>query len=255
VPLIAVGGGAFLIPDKRPMDNMALSFQSPQEDEFALCILSLKSLYLGWVFPQNHERYDEYLTFQNVAANEITEWKNAFVWFLKRMTWQKQRRLILKSPTHTARTQLLLELFPNAQFVHVHRNPFAVFPSFKRTLEINIQYHQLQLLSGVNVDDWVLKQYRTMYDAFFEQRKLMPPDNFYEVCFEELEQDPLGELKKLYEALNLPDFAHVEATMRSYVGFITGYKKNDYPLLPQKLRELITRDWQPSFDEWGYTRV
>src|SRR5438132_3087767 len=31
---------AFLVPKRRPMDNVALSFEVPQEDEFAPCLMS-----------------------------------------------------------------------------------------------------------------------------------------------------------------------------------------------------------------------
>jgi hypothetical protein len=41
---------AKLLPDKRPMDNMALSFESPQEDEFAPLLITLLSSYLGVSF-------------------------------------------------------------------------------------------------------------------------------------------------------------------------------------------------------------
>ena len=43
---------ARLVPNKRPMDNMAMGFALPQEDEFAPCLTTLKSLYLGISFPK-----------------------------------------------------------------------------------------------------------------------------------------------------------------------------------------------------------
>ena len=38
-------------------------------------------------------------------------------------------RLLIKSPVHTGRVKLLLDLFPNAQFIYIHRNPYQVFKS------------------------------------------------------------------------------------------------------------------------------
>ncbi len=94
---------AWMVPKKRPMDEMALSFQVPQEDEFAPCLMSLRSLYLGISFPRSEDAYSRYLTFEGVPPDEIEEWKNALVWFLKKVTQKYQRPLILKSPPHTAR--------------------------------------------------------------------------------------------------------------------------------------------------------
>ena len=39
------------------------------------------------------------------------------------------KRLLLKSPVHTARVRILKRLFPDAQFVYIHRNPYDVFRS------------------------------------------------------------------------------------------------------------------------------
>jgi hypothetical protein len=36
---------------------------------------------------------------------------------------RRQRRLLLKSPCHTARVELLLAEFPDAQFIYLHRDP------------------------------------------------------------------------------------------------------------------------------------
>ena len=38
-------------------------------------------------------------------------------------TLKYNRSLLLKSPPHTARIRLLLEMFPNARFVHILRDP------------------------------------------------------------------------------------------------------------------------------------
>ena len=40
-----------------------------------------------------------------------------------------ERRLLLKSPVHTARIKILLQLYPDAQFVFIHRDPYTVFKS------------------------------------------------------------------------------------------------------------------------------
>ena len=112
---------AGFVPDKRPMDNVELNFQTPQEDEFAPCLMTLLSPYIGVAFPREEEVYERYLTFQEVSREETEEWKKAMLHMVKKLTLKYQRRLLLKSPTHTARIKLLLEVFPDARFVHIHR--------------------------------------------------------------------------------------------------------------------------------------
>ncbi len=55
-----------LLPDTRPMDNVALSFDAPQEDEFAPTLACFRSLYPGISFPRNVAHYERYLTFRGV---------------------------------------------------------------------------------------------------------------------------------------------------------------------------------------------
>lgn len=242
----------FLIPKRRPMDNIEWNMLSPQEDEFALCASTFKSPCMGWVFPHLRDHYDKYLTFQDVPQQEITQWQEALMRFLKKLTWKYGRPLVLKSPPHTCRIKLLLQIFPDAKFVHIHRNPFAVFPSSKRTFEICCELHRLQNPRLEDFDEWILRQYRQMYDVFFAERGLIPKANLHEVCYEELELNPMGEVRGIYEALNLPDFERVEPALRRYVDSLAGYKKNEFPELPAALRSQIATRWRPCFEEWGY---
>jgi omega-hydroxy-beta-dihydromenaquinone-9 sulfotransferase len=245
---------SFFMPKRRPMDNVEWSLRSPQEDEFALCVASLKSPCLGWLFPQCRAHYDRYLTFREVSEDEIEHWREAFLQFLQKLTWKYGRPLLLKSPPHTGRIRQLLTMFPQARFVHIHRDPYAVFPSSRRTFRVNSELNGLQRTREREdeFDDWILRQYRALYDAFFEERGLIPAGHYHEVGFEGLESDPIGEVGRIYEALDLPDFRHVEPELRRYVDSIAGYTKNTFPSLPADLRRRIANEWRPCFEEWGY---
>src|SRR4051812_15814689 len=91
----------YLLPKVRPMDNVAWSMASPQEDEFALCVASLMSPCMGWVFPGRRTHYDRYLTFRGVPEAEVQRWREVFLRFLRKLTWKYGRPLVLKSPPHT----------------------------------------------------------------------------------------------------------------------------------------------------------
>ncbi|MBC8355082.1 MAG: sulfotransferase [Planctomycetes bacterium] len=52
----------------------------------------------------------------------------------KKLTFKYDKPLVVKSPTHTGHVRLLLEMFPEAKFVHIHRNPFEVFSSTLKML-------------------------------------------------------------------------------------------------------------------------
>ena len=242
------------IPRHRPMDNMRMDLADPQEDEFALCAASLMSPCLGWIFPRQRRIFEKYLTFHEADKTELDEWRSAFLHFVRKVQWRNgARTLVLKSPQHTARVRLLLDLFPEARFVHIHRNPYAVFQSTCRTFRILHRWHSVQRTMPQNVEDWVLGQYRDMYDAFFQDKALIPCGRFHEIAFEDLEREPVVEMRKLYEALRLPDFDTVEPVLRKYVDSLTGYQKNQYTELTADLRSRVQEKWKRSFDAWGYT--
>jgi hypothetical protein len=207
---------------------------------------------MGWVFPRRREHYERYLTMRGVPAAEVALWKRAFQQFVRKLAWKLQAPLVLKSPPHTCRIKLLLELFPEARFVHIRRNPFDVFPSNRLTFESAFQLHRLQSIRPEEVDEWILRRYAQMYDAYFEERDLIPSGRLHEVRYEDLERDPMREVRAIYEALRLPDFSVVEQPLRQYVDSIAGYRKNSYAELPGALRERIAHEWRRTIDAWGY---
>ena len=182
---------------------------------------------------------------------ELAAWQAGLKWFLQKLTWKYRRPLVLKSPTHTCRIRLLLQLFPDARFIHVHRHPYAVFLSTRRRLRLVAEYYRLQRAEAED-DQTFIRRYANMYERFFAERPLIPAGRYAEVAFEDLRRDPLGQLRQMYAKLGLPDFAEVEAPLRQHAASLSAYRKNRYAELPETLRTRIGSAWRRSFDEWGY---
>lgn len=236
----------------RPMDNVQVTISSPGEDEFALGALSLRTPYLAWPFPRNEAYYNRYLTFQQVSQSEIDAWKQAFLLFMKKLTLKHQRRLILKSPTHTARIKLLLELFPRAQFVHIHRNPYVVYQSTTRLYSKALTTSYLQRPDQDTLAQGILARYQSMYDAFFAQKQLIPAGQFFEISYEDLEAKPAEQIENIYQALNIPGFLDFKPELRKYLDSIADYRKNVHETLSNEIKSKIATLWHRSFSEWGY---
>jgi hypothetical protein len=239
---------------RRPQDDVAMGIDAATEDEFALCAMTGLSPYMEWAFPRGKHDYNKYLTFRDVSEAEVARWRAALTRFLKKLTLKYGRPLVLKSPTHTARIRLLLETFPDARFVHIHRDPYAVFRSTKHLHKMVSPYFQFQAGGSFHSDDRILATYREMYDAFFQDRALIPDGRFCEVRYEELERDPLGAVRSVYETLDLPDFEAGRPALGRYVASIADYRKNRHADLPESLRSRIAEQWGGSFDAWGYER-
>lgn len=242
---------SLFVPKRRLGDNMAQHLSMPFEDEFALSAATLRSPYLSLSFPRHSEHYDRYLTLRSVPESELAEWKAGLTLFLQKLTWKYRRPLVLKSPTHTCRIRLLLELFPDARFVHIHRNPYRVFLSTRRRRALGSEYFRLQRSLGAE-DEMLIHRYVELYDRFFAERPLIPAGRYHEVACEDLERDPVGQLREIYAKLDLPDFGQVEQPVRQYLDSLAGFRATEYPELPAPLRSQIASAWRRSFEEWGY---
>ena len=196
-----------------------------QEDEVAPMVLTQLSPYMDWCFPRSRTGYARTLTFRrrrtpprspppppHTHTHTHTHphpppppppplRSDAFVWFLKALTLKYGRPLILKSPPHAAPGPAAARetsSFPDARFVHIRRDPYKVFISTVGLLKAVRPVFGFQLAPGAVDTDAVLDTYRTMYDAYFADRELVPPGQLIEIAYEDLDRDPLGQLRAIY---------------------------------------------------------
>jgi hypothetical protein len=225
-----------------------------QEDEVAYAVMTQLSPYMDWLFPRSLTGYERYLTFRDAEPADVAAWSAALVGFLKALTIAYGRPLILKSPPHTARMLLLLGLFPDARFVHIRRDPYAVFVSTLGLLRALRPVFRLQRGPRSIDVDTVLRIYATMYEAYFSDRALVPAGQLVEIAYEDLERDPIGQLRLLYEGLSLGDFEAVRPATEAYLASIAGYRKNRHAQIDDATRQRIAETWRPCFEAWGYRR-
>jgi hypothetical protein len=240
-----------MLPTRRPMDNMAVGYDRPQEDEFALCNLGVPSPYLRWTFPNRDCPWDHYLDLDGLSGDELRRWGEALTGFVRRIAYRDPRRLVLKSPTHTARVARLVELFPGAQFIHIVRDPFVVFPSTVHTWKKLWNAMGFQVPRFAGLEEYVLATFERMYRGFERARPMLNGATLYEVRYEDLIRDPVGEVRQMYARLGLGEFAAVEPRLREYLARNSDYRTNRFELDP-RLREAIGRRWRGYIERYGY---
>ena len=103
-------------------------------------------------------------------------------------------------------------------------------------------------------EDAVLRTYKSMYDAYFDDRDLIPPGRLVEVAYEDLDRDPLGQIRLIYEGLSLPDFEDARPAMEAYLATVSDYQKARHPKLDDATRAKVAQACARSFDAWGYAR-
>ena len=109
---------------------------------------------------------------------------------------------MLKSPTHTARVRTILEVFPDAKFIHIVRDPLVLFPSTVRLWKSLSEVQGFQILRDDAgwIERHVLDTFVRMYECFEQDRELVPPGRLIDVRYEDLVADPVGQMRDVYRA-------------------------------------------------------
>ena len=241
----------FLLPKQRPMDNMAAGWNHPQEDEFALCNLGVASPYTRIAFPNDPPEHLNTLNMERVPAKDYQKWCRAMERFVKMITFKQGRRVILKSPTHTGRIQVLSQLFPGAKFVHITRDPLSIFPSTRRLWKSLAEVQSLQVPCHDHLDEYIFEAFERMYRGFEEQRKELSADQLYELRYEDLVKNPIEEIRKIYSSLGLQGFDQVQPKLIEYMSKQKDYAPNKHELEPE-IESEIRRRWSGYFEKYGY---
>lgn len=100
---------------------------------------------------------------------------------------------------------------------------------------------QLQEVATYKIEALILSFYTRLMRRFLADRVLIPPEHLVELRCENLEEQPLDQMRRVYDRLGLPCLAQAEPGFRSYLDSVAGYKKNEH--------------WGFAFDEWGYQRL
>jgi hypothetical protein len=257
-----IGGGwlkrllAWLLPPQRPMDNMVWPIDAPQEEEVPLGKICAWSFYTQLTFPHHaQEFFERYVLLEGAPAHVVSELKACYLRILQIAALHAGgKRLVLKNPVNTARLRLLLTLFPDAKFVHIHRSPYEVFASTCNLHRRLLKYTTLQTVDMRDSAEAVLTLYEGMMRRLLADRTLIPSGNFAEIRFSDLERDPLGEMRRLYDELNLPGFRAAEPALRRHIAAQAGYRKNEFRLTPEE-RDRIAERWGFAFDAFGYCKL
>lgn len=242
----------WLMPSRRPMDGMENGWDKAQEDEFALCMVGQPSPYLTLGFPNRPPQDQDAYDLERMPPGARARWKRAFLQFLRQLTFRDPRRLVLKSPTHSCRIPTLLELFPDARFVLIVRDPCEVFPSTVSLWKTLYAAHGLQTPHFAGLEEYVFSTFTHFHDRLEEGRKLIPTGKFHVLRYEDLLLDPPGQMRRLYEELGLGDFEGVRAGVEHYFATRTEYRTNRFGRLPPELRAEIDRRWGAVIRQYGY---
>jgi len=235
------------------MDEISVEMDGPYEDEAALAVLCPWSFFHCLHFPKNaEEQYLKSIHFQGLTPEEITRWKTMYLSLIKTVTLANQgKRVLSKNPPNTARIATLLELFPEARFIHIYRNPYLVYLSTKKMRKNVLETLALQDASPDDIEHQVLQNYIRTMQSYFEQKENIPTERLVEIKYEDLVADPIKQVTQIYAQLKLPGLEPALPEMKKYLEKQSNYKTNTYTI-DTKIIERVKQHWGFTLDRWGY---
>jgi hypothetical protein len=244
------------MPARRPMDNVAVHLDGPQEEEIALVNATADAPLHFMSFPRALPGiYDRWVTDLGSDAGDVETWKRHYLEVLRKATiLSGGKRLVLKTPPNTGRIPVLLELFPEARFVHIVRSPYRVYQSMRNMYRKMLPGQVLQRFEWDDIDAWVVDAYRLLMTKYLDDRKRIPPDHLVEIRYEDLDARPLEVLPTVYETLGLPSFESVRPRIEGYLEGLGTFEKNRFTY-PDDVIRTVNENWGFALEAFGYERL
>lgn len=242
------------VPKTRPMDNMEMTLTKPQEEEQVLSNVTYTAGVHSFYFPKNRSYFYKYNLFEGITDKEYRIWKKTYNYVLKCISAMgDHRRLLLKNPNSTARAKQLLELYPKAKFVFIHRNPYSVYLSTKHLMRVVLRGQRLHEISEEEEEEIIFENYRLIMQGYLDSKKHIPEGQLVEVAYSDIgTEHEMDVFENIYHTLNLGDWEAARPLIERYLDSKKGYKKNKFvPIAPETVAR-IQREWHFVFDEFGY---
>lgn len=243
------------MPKTRPMDNVAVALDGPQEEEMAMMNATHHAPLHVTSFPRAAPGlYDRYVTDLGRDVEATQGWKKAYMEVLQKATiLSGGKRLVLKTPPNTGRVGVLLDMFPDARFVNIVRNPYPVYQSMRNMYRKTLPGAVLQEIDWDEIDAWIIHAYRVQMQKYLDQREMIPEGHLIEIRYEDLDEKPMETLGEIYRVLELGDFQDQEDRLKSYIDSLGHYEKNSFEF-PRDVIETVNANWGFAFDAFGYER-
>lgn len=222
----------------------------PGEEDIALMsLLSKYSATWAFLFPK---KFKKHFTESTKLYDSLVKerWKRDFRYLVNKVSLKNmQKQLILKSPPNTARINKLKELFPNAKFVFISRDPYELFASMKRLWNVTINYHSLGSIKGIDLDELIFEGLEIILKAYMEQRSCLLENELIEIDYQELVVHPISTMKKIYLQLQLPEFEFCEEAIVEFTKVQKSYERLNHKL-PKDLIQRIKIKWKIYIEDY-----
>jgi len=225
-------------PTHRPLDDVKMGMNLPQEEEIALANLQEVSFYNFLYFPKDFERfYEKELFMKDLEDKKIRQWKSAYLKMIRKSLINcKGHRFISKSPSNMARIDKILEMFPDAKFIFIYRDPYKTVESFYRFFHAVMPVVQIQGDNEALTRQRMARVYNDLIRKYFHDKDLIPEGNLVEISFEDFRKDPVAGLGKIYEQFGIQGYEEDRRYFKAYLDEVSDFRQASYEVTPETIR-------------------
>lgn len=224
-------------------NNTIADMDDPAEEErFLINKASAYTDYWRFMFPLSWDKWKS-VSEQLKDDKYHKHWQKEYLSLLKMITYKNSnKQLVLKSPPNTERIKYLLEVFPQAKFIYIYRNPYHLFYSMVNLWSKAIKTYCVQDISNKQIEEIIFNDYIQLTTQYEKDKYLIPANHLIEIKYEELEEQPLSVLKKIYNELDIPGFENAATHFEKQIEKEKKYQKFQYKFDEDILKK-IERRW------------
>ncbi len=207
-----------LMPNLMNMHPMDASL--PEECQQIMSI-DFKSIF--WAYSANVPEYEALLRTCDYSSAIL--WHSRFLQALE--TVDKPKNWLLKDPCHIQHIPEILQIYPDAKFIFIHRNPLEVIPSIS-SLTSHLREPFTKNINKVDIGQKALSFWKNAIERFILDRNLIPKKQVIDISFSNLIVDPLKNISSIYKAFGFYLNIENQETMQQYLNKQKKLSKHQY---------------------------
>lgn len=151
---------------------------------------------------------------QWLVSQDMTKSYRYYRELLQLLLWHKPGNfLVLKCPSHLLNLNTILDVFPDANIVWLHRHPAKTIPSYLNLLSV-FWGNELNNKSFV---EFIFNYSIRSLEMGMKVEKKISPGQFLNVPYKELVNDPFAAILNIYNYFNYKIDSHMEPNIRKWL--------------------------------------
>ena len=207
-----------IIPKLRAMHHIRA--ETPEE---CMLIATINIRSIVYLCMADVPEYAEYL--KTCSFKSVFMWHRRFFQMLE--LTGRPKRWLLKDPSHIGHIPEILETYPNAKFINIHRDPSESIGSFcSLTKNVRLGFTDKvdnKRIGNMVVDFWKHKLYEGM-----KHKKSLDENQIANISYEEFIEDPISIIKTAYTRIGLDMDIETENKMLDYLRIQKNLKKQKH---------------------------